>query len=75
MFWPSQIQHITCDPKSRCGFALGSEMSGGVRNVTFRHSTLAGQRGIDIKPSVGRGGYLMDILFENISAGSIGWVS
>lgn len=26
-----------------------------------------GQRGIDIKPSVGRGGYIRDVLFENVS--------
>ena len=41
-------------------------MSGGLRNVTFRNSTLAGQRGIHFKSAVGRGGYLTDLTFENI---------
>ena len=41
-------------------------MSGGIRNVTFRDSSLSGQRGINIKPSVGRGGYIMDVTFQNI---------
>jgi hypothetical protein len=47
-------------------------MSGGVRNVTFRDSSLGGQRGIDIKPSVGRGGYIVDVAFENVYAGTGG---
>jgi polygalacturonase len=47
-------------------------MSGGVRNVTFRDSVLGGQRGIDIKPSVGRGGYIVDVTFQNVDAGSGG---
>lgn len=29
-------------------------------------SVLEGERGIHIKSSVGRGGYIMDVLFENI---------
>ena len=44
-------------------------MSGGVRNVTYRNSRLGGgaqSRGIDIKPSVGRGGFMIDMSFENI---------
>jgi len=32
------VRNVSCDPASRCGFAIGSEMSGGVRNVTFRDS-------------------------------------
>jgi polygalacturonase len=50
------IRNITCPPGGRGGFAIGSEMSGGLRNVTYRDSVLDGQRGINIKPSVGRGG-------------------
>jgi polygalacturonase len=59
----------TCDDAGRGGFAIGSEMSGGVRNVTYRNSRLgagSNSRGIDIKPSVGRGGYITDLSFENI---------
>ena len=63
------VQNITCDDAGRGGFAIGSEMSGGVRNVTYRNSRLGGganSRGIDIKPSVGRGGFMIDMTFENI---------
>jgi len=61
------IRNITCPKGGRGGFAIGSEMSGGVRNITYKDSVLNGQRGIDIKPSVGRGGYIHDLTFENIS--------
>ena len=60
------IRNITCPEGGRGGFALGSEMSGGMRNITYRDSILHGERGIHIKPSVGRGGYMRDVLFENI---------
>ena len=60
------IRNITCPPGGRGGFALGSEMSGGMRNITYRDSVLHGQRGINIKPSVGRGGYIQDVSFINI---------
>jgi polygalacturonase len=61
------VTNITCAAGGRCGFAIGSEMSGGVRNVTYRDSVLAGERGINLKPSVGRGGYIRDLHFENIT--------
>lgn len=60
------VRNVTCGPTALCGFALGSDMSGGVRNITYRDSLLAGKRGIMIKPSVGRGGFIDDVLFENI---------
>jgi len=60
------VRNITCGEGGRCGFAIGSEISGGVRNVTYRDSVLAGSRGINIKSSIGRGGYVRDVLFENI---------
>ncbi len=60
------VRNITCVKGSRGGFAIGSEMSGGLRNITFRDSVLRGERGIHLKPSVGRGGYIRDLLFENI---------
>eukprot|EP00040_Diaphanoeca_grandis_P026601 m.149349 g.149349 ORF g.149349 m.149349 type:complete len:610 (-) comp30652_c0_seq1:337-2166(-) len=61
------IRNITCPEGGRGGFAIGSEMSGGLRNVTYRDSVLRGERGINIKPSVGRGGYIHDLTFENIN--------
>ena len=50
------VRNVTCPRGGRGGFAVGSEMSGGVRNVTYRDSVLMGQRGIHIKPRYGRGG-------------------
>ena len=68
------IRNITCPKGGRGGFALGSEMSGGMRNITFRDSVLDGERGIDIKPSFGRGGYMQDVTFENIrTRGGVGF--
>ena len=61
------IRNITCAPGGRGGFAIGSEMSGGMRNITYSSSVLNGERGIDIKPSVGRGGYIFDLTFEDIT--------
>lgn len=65
------IRNITCGG-GRCGFALGSEMSGGMRNITYRDSSLSGDRGINVKTSVGRGGYIRDVIFENIQMGGNG---
>ena len=66
------IRNITCPEGGRGGFAIGSEMSGGLRNVTYRDSVLDGQRGINLKPSVGRGGYIQDLSFINIKVRSLG---
>ena len=53
----------------RGGFTVGSEMSGGVRNITFRDSVSTGQSGIRISSELGRGGYVRDVRFENITFG------
>jgi hypothetical protein len=44
----------------------GSLPRGAVRSV------LHGERGIDIKPSHGRGGYMQDVLFDNIVGNGVG---
>lgn len=62
------IHNITTTREGRGGLAIGSEMSGGIRNITFRNCRLLGERGIIFKPSVGRGGYLDNILFQDISS-------
>ena len=56
------VQNITCDDAGRGGFAIGSEMSGGIRNVTYRNSRLgrgSQSRGINLKPSVGNFAFKM----------------
>ena len=67
------IRNITCPAGGRGGFAIGSEMSGGMRNITYRDSVLDGERGINIKPSLGRGGYMQDVTFENIRTRAVGF--
>jgi hypothetical protein len=50
----------------RGGFTIGSEMSGGVENVTFLDSFSTGQCGFRISSELGRGGYVRNVRFENI---------
>lgn len=55
------IENVTT--YGRGGIAMGSEMSGGIRNVTIKNVDLKGQRGIHMKTSKGRGGYFEDLTF------------
>lgn len=49
------------------GIVIGSEMSGGVKNVTVSNCVFNGiDRGIRIKSTRGRGGIVENILFNNI---------
>jgi polygalacturonase len=68
-----------CSSNGRGGYTIGSEMSGGVRNVTFEDSTSTGVAGIRISSQPGRGGYVKDVHFRRLdfrwkdsAAGSIG---
>jgi len=59
------VRNITCPRGGRGGFRVGIA-PGGVRNVTFRDCLLDGQRGLQHTGVVGGGGYMHDILYENI---------
>lgn len=49
------------------GIVLGSEMSGGIQNVTISNCTFIGtDRGVRIKTNRERGGYVKNILVNNI---------
>jgi len=49
------------------GFVIGSEMSGGVRNIMVRNCFYNGaQRGVRLKSRMGRGGHMKNIRIENI---------
>ncbi|WP_453990609.1 glycoside hydrolase family 28 protein [Bacillus nitroreducens] len=49
------------------GIVLGSEMSGGIKNVTISNCTFIGtDRGVRIKTNRERGGYVKNILVNNI---------
>ena len=57
----------------RGGFTIGSEMSGGVENVTFIDSVSTGQCGMRVSSELGRGGYVRDVRFENIQFSGFSW--
>jgi polygalacturonase len=60
------VRNITCPAGGRGGFRVGIQ-PGGVRNVTYRDSVLNGERGLSLLGAVGGGGYIYDILFDNIT--------
>jgi len=50
------------------GLSIGSETSGGIRNVTFQNLTVTSAKaGPRIKTSRGRGGVIQDIFYKNIT--------
>lgn len=54
------------------GVVIGSEMSGGVKNIYAHDCDFSNtERGLRIKSMKGRGGYVKDIWFENIRMDSI----
>jgi polygalacturonase len=57
----------------RGGFTIGSEMSGGVENVTFVDSFSTGQCGMRISSQLGRGGYVRNVRFKNIVFTNFSW--
>eukprot|EP00897_Mesotaenium_endlicherianum_P001297 jgi/Mesen1/1195/ME000128S00170 len=55
------------------GFAIGSEMSGGVTDVLIENVTIADSlMGIVVKTAAGRGGYVSNILVTNVSMQNVG---
>jgi len=50
------------------GISIGSEMSGGVANVTVENVRIwESRRGVRIKTATGRGGYIRNISYHNIT--------
>lgn len=62
------VNNITC--KATHGLTIGSEMSGGIRNVTFTNIVVDAGMPVKIKGQCGRGSYVRDIHYENITGGS-----
>lgn len=55
---------VTCS----AGVSIGSEMSGGVSNVTIENLHVwESRRGVRIKTAPGRGGYVRDISYNNLT--------
>lgn len=61
------IRRVLAIAPSSAGIAIGSEMSGGVSNVTVEHMTiLHSGTGFRLKTAVGRGGYVTNISVSNV---------
>ena len=66
------IRVFDCTAHCGHGIAIGSEMSGGVKNVRIWNCNLENAgHGIHIKGSKDRGGYIRDISIKYVSAGRI----
>jgi hypothetical protein len=60
------IRNMTCDGRF-AGIAIGSEMSGGVSNVTVENVRFTeANKPVDIKVGNSRGGYVRDVIFRDI---------
>lgn len=54
------------------GVSIGSEMSGGVSNITVENLRVwNSRRGVRIKTSPGRGGYVRDITYKNLTLDNV----
>jgi polygalacturonase len=62
-----------CHFKGLHGFAIGSEMSAGVKNVYVENCDYVGwlKRGIYLKSNKDRGGYISDIYINNVAFGNV----
>lgn len=62
------IRNVTVRSMISAGVSIGSEMSGGVSNVTVENLLVwNSKRGIRIKTSAGRGGYVRQISYRNVT--------
>jgi Glycosyl hydrolases family 28 len=62
------VHNVTTKSPVGAGLSIGSEVSGGISNVTFSNCTVHGSMyGIRVKTSHGRGATISDITFQNIA--------
>ncbi|KAJ0244480.1 hypothetical protein HA466_0191040 [Hirschfeldia incana] len=62
------IRNLTIRSNVSAGISIGSEMSGGVSNITVENILIwSSRRGVRIKTAPGRGGYVRDITFRNVT--------
>lgn len=75
---PSQhivIKRLTCISPTSAVIALGSEMSGGIRDVRAQDVTaIDSESGVRIKTAVGRGGYVKDVFVGGMNLHTMKWV-
>ena len=65
-----EIVNLRCSSPSAC-IAIGSEMSGGIENVTVHGGLFCdqGDQALNVKSAVGRGGYVRNVLFRDAVLG------
>ncbi|WKA07295.1 hypothetical protein VitviT2T_025139 [Vitis vinifera] len=69
------IRRLTCISPDSATIALGSEMSGGIKNVWAEDITaIDTQSGIRIKTGIGRGGYVKDIYVRRMTVKTMKYV-
>ncbi|KAL5728553.1 hypothetical protein ACHQM5_001624 [Ranunculus cassubicifolius] len=62
------IKNVVIRSMVSAGVSIGSEMSGGVSNITVENVLVwSSRRGVRIKTSPGRGGYVRKITYKNIT--------
>jgi len=63
-----EITRCTLLSSNYAGLGIGTELSGGIRNVHVDHCVISGhQNGIFIKSRDGRGGFIDNIFIENVT--------
>ncbi|CAL9105812.1 probable polygalacturonase isoform X1 [Musa acuminata AAA Group] len=66
------LRNLTVRSVVSAGISIGSEMSGGVSNVTVEDLIVwESRRGIRIKTAAGRGGYVRDIFYHNVTLDNV----
>nr|XP_010917443.1 probable polygalacturonase [Elaeis guineensis] len=66
------IRNLTVRSVVSAGVSIGSEMSGGVSNVTVEDLNIwESRRGIRIKTAPGRGGYIRNISYHNVTLDNV----
>ncbi|KAL6589761.1 hypothetical protein ACP70R_050246 [Stipagrostis hirtigluma subsp. patula] len=69
------IQRLTCVSPTSAMIALGSEMSGGIRDVRAVDNTaIDTESAVRVKSGVGRGGFVKDIFVRGLSLHTMKWV-
>ncbi|KAJ0968306.1 hypothetical protein J5N97_025223 [Dioscorea zingiberensis] len=69
------IKRLTCISPTSAAIAVGSEMSGGVRNVRAEDITAINtESGVRLKTAVGRGNYIKDIYVRGMNLNTMKWV-
>ncbi|CAL9137179.1 unnamed protein product [Musa textilis] len=66
------LRNLTVQSVVSAGISIGSEMSGGVSNVTVENLIVwDSRRGVRIKTAPGRGGYVRNIFYRNVTLDNV----